>query len=62
MICLTDTLAMLSILRMLMQLFVRMSVNILNVDDIEVDEDRRPEYAWCQLAPSTEHSNTNAAE
>ncbi len=33
-----------------------------NIDDIDVDENSRPEHAWCQIAPSTEHSNTNAAQ
>ncbi len=32
------------------------------MDAIDVDEDSRPEHAWCQIAPSTEHSNTNTAQ
>ncbi len=30
-----------------------------NVDAIDVDEDSRPEHAWCQIA---QHSNTNTAQ
>ena len=32
------------------------------VENVQVDEDSRPEHAWCQLAPTTEHSNSNARE
>ena len=32
------------------------------VDDMSVDEDSRPEHAWCQIAPCTEDSNTCVAE
>ena len=32
------------------------------VDTIGVDEDSRPEHAWCQIAPFTEDSNAHAAE
>ena len=30
------------------------------IDSINVDEDSRPEHAWCQIAPSTEDSNACA--
>ena len=29
---------------------------VVEVDSINVDEDSRPEHAWCQIAPSTEDS------
>ena len=32
------------------------------VDNVGVDEDSRPEHAWCQLAPNTEASNGQATE
>ena len=32
------------------------------VENVQIDEDSRPEHAWCQLAPTTEHSNSNALE
>ena len=32
------------------------------VENVQIDEDSRPEHAWCQLAPTTEHSNYNARE
>ena len=33
-----------------------------DTDSIDVDDDNRPEHAWCQIAPSTEASNAQAAE
>ena len=33
-----------------------------DIENIEVDNDNRPEHAWCQIAPSTEASNAQAAE
>ncbi len=32
------------------------------VENVQVDEDDRPEHVWCQLAPTTEHSNSNTRE
>ena len=32
------------------------------VDDMSIDEDSRPEHAWCQIAPCTEGSNAHLAE
>ena len=33
-----------------------------DIENMNVDEDSRPEHAWCQIAPSTEASNAHAAE
>ena len=33
-----------------------------DIENIEVDDDNRPEHAWCQIAPSTEANNAQAAE
>ena len=33
-----------------------------DIENVNVDDDNRPEHAWCQIAPSTEASNAQAAE
>ena len=33
-----------------------------DIENMNVDDDNRPEHAWCQIAPSTEASNAQAAE
>ena len=33
-----------------------------DIENMNVDEESRPEHAWCQIAPSTEASNAHAAE
>ncbi len=59
--CLLDTPAMLSITTLYEQL-LRPSIYTWKRGRFDVDEDSRPEHAWCQIAPSTEYSNTNTAQ
>ena len=33
-----------------------------DIENVNIDDDNRPEHAWCQIAPSTEASNAQAAE
>ena len=33
-----------------------------DIENVSVDEDNRPEHAWCQIAPSTEASNAHDTE
>ena len=33
-----------------------------DIENVNLDDDNRPEHAWCQIAPSTQASNAQAAE
>ena len=32
------------------------------VEDMQIDDDSRPEHGWCQLAPNTEDGRSHAEQ